>query len=286
MGIIESVFKEATGQNVTSLSILENGFSNDTYRVNEDYVLRLKKTSDAPFYSAAEEKRIIDAVSPFRLTPKLFYFDVANGNKMERYLPVDQYFPKGNCASEHDLSLMVSTLKRLHSVQGNFKSFYPQDRFKIYKSKSKEDLDPPFESQVLKTLALYFDQGPQVLCHNDLWSDNILFYKGMVVLIDLEFAGLNNPLFDLASVIGENDMTDLPLIETFLKDYYGRAYNPVILHKALQVVAMEHFLWYYWAEARYLETHHPAFLIIAAAKKEAEANLKALFSEHPDYWEI
>ena len=75
---------------------------------------------------------------------------------------------------------MVSTLKRLHSVQGNFKSFYPQDRFKIYKSKSKEDLDPPFESQVLKTLALYFDQEPQVLCHNDLWSDNILFYKGMV----------------------------------------------------------------------------------------------------------
>ncbi len=286
MGIIENVFKQATGQNVTSLTILENGFSNDTYRINNEYTLRLKKTSDAPFYSPAEEKKIIDAVSPFRLTPKLFYFDTATGNKLERYLEQEEYFPKGNMASSHELSLMASALKRLHSITGNFKSFYTRDRYQTYKAASKEDLDPEFEEKIADLLGTFYHTEPQVLCHNDLWSDNILYYKGMVVLIDFEFAGLNNPLFDLASVIGENEITNQDLIVEFLKDYYGRAYNEIQLHKVLLTVAMEHFLWYYWAKQRYLQTRHPAFLIIAESKKEGIALMKALYADHPEYWTV
>jgi thiamine kinase-like enzyme len=286
MGIIENVFKQATGQNVTSLTILENGFSNDSYRINGEYTLRLKKTSDAPFYSAAEEKKIIDAVVPYRLTPKLFYFDTATGNKLERFLEQDEYFPKGNMVNAHELSLMASCLKRLHSVTGNFKSFYARDRYSAYKTASKEDLDPEFEEKVASLLGTFYHTEPQVLCHNDLWSDNILYYKGMVVLIDFEFAGLNNPLFDLASVIGENEITEMPLIEEFLKDYYGRNYNEIQLHKVLLTVTMEHFLWYYWAKQRYLQTRHPAFLIIAESKKEGIAFMKSLYASRPDYWKV
>ena len=101
--------------------------------------------------------------------------------------------------------------------------------------------------QKLLAVFVFDEQAPFKVTFDEIeigrnGADGLNTSKSMVVLIDLEFAGLNNPLFDLASVIGENDMTDLPLIETFLKDYYGRAYNPVILHKALQVVAMVFFL--------------------------------------------
>lgn len=285
MGIIEQIFKEATGQNVTSLRILENGFSNDSYLVNKEFVLRLKKTSDAPFYSPSDEKKIIDAVSQYRLCPKLLYFDNSSGNKLERFLPEDHYFPKGNLATAHDLSLMASCLKRLHAVQGNFKGFYAFERYVKYKNGSGENIEPEFESQVLAKVGGFFEKEPQVLCHNDLWSDNILYYKGMVVLIDFEFAGMNNPMFDLASVIGENYITDKNTALEFLKDYYGSQLDDSKTRKIVLIVAFEDFMWYYWAKGRFLQTNHPAFLAIAQEKKDSIDQIKRLFETAPILWD-
>lgn len=45
------------------------------------------------------------------------------------------------------------------------------------------------------------DPTPAVFCHNDLVKENCLFDKQQAWLIDWEFARLNNPWFDLGSVI-------------------------------------------------------------------------------------
>lgn len=285
MGIIEQIFREATGQNVMSLRILENGFSNDSYLVNKEFVLRLKKTSDTPFYSPADEKKIIEAVSQYRLCPKLLYFDISSGNKLERFLPEEQFFPKSNLVTSHDLSLMASCLKRLHAVQGSFKGFYAFERYTKYKNGSGESIEPEFEKQILDKVSGFYEKEPQVLCHNDLWSDNILYYKGMVVLIDFEFAGMNNPMFDLASVIGENNITDQKMVTEFLKDYYGSQLTDDKLRKVISIVAFEHFMWYYWAKGRFLQTNHPAFLGIAQEKKESINKIKKLYEIVPSLWD-
>ena len=45
------------------------------------------------------------------------------------------------------------------------------------------------------------DQTPLRFCHNDLVLSNCLLDEGKAVLVDWEFAQINNPWFDLASII-------------------------------------------------------------------------------------
>lgn len=45
--------------------------------------------------------------------------------------------------------------------------------------------------------------GPHVLCHNDLNGDNLLYRDGSWQVLDWEWAGLNNALFDAATLAAD-----------------------------------------------------------------------------------
>lgn len=64
------------------------------------------------------------------------------------------------------------------------------------------------------------DPTPPVYCHNDLVKENCLFDAQQVWLIDWEFAQLNNPWFDLGSIILYFKL-DPPKTNKFLTHYFG-----------------------------------------------------------------
>ena len=69
-------------------------------------------------------------------------------------------------------------------------------------------------------VALYQDAGER-LCHNDVHALNIVTAGGALRLIDWEYAGLGEPLFDLAS-ISVYHRYDLPERERLLTAYLQR----------------------------------------------------------------
>lgn len=73
--------------------------------------------------------------------------------------------------------------------------------------------------------AAHLDQavGPSemVLGHNDLLAGNILWGAGRLWLIDWEYAGLGNPLFDLGGIASNNGF-DLAEERVLLESYYNR----------------------------------------------------------------
>lgn len=77
----------------------------------------------------------------------------------------------------------------------------------------------------LMAQAALLDQavGPtdMVLGHNDLLPGNILLGSGRLWLIDWEYAGLGNPLFDLGGLASNNGFTPAEEI-TLLECYYDR----------------------------------------------------------------
>ena len=61
--------------------------------------------------------------------------------------------------------------------------------------------------------------GPRVPCHNDLLTANFLDDGGRLRLLDWEYAGMNDPHFDLANFASHHDLE--PDAEVALLAAYG-----------------------------------------------------------------
>ena len=61
---------------------------------------------------------------------------------------------------------------------------------------------------------------PAVPCHNDLLPANVLFDEGRVWLLDFEYAGMNDALFDLGN-LAVNSTLDADAQERLLSSYFG-----------------------------------------------------------------
>lgn len=84
------------------------------------------------------------------------------------------------------------------------------------------------------------DPAPLVFCHNDLVKENCLFDQQQAWLIDWEFAQLNNPWFDLASVILYFEL-DKHQANSFLSDYFSnQEFN---VESRICLIAMLCVLW-------------------------------------------
>jgi len=286
MGVIEQLYHHLTNENANSVVYLTDGFSNASYLINNEKVFRLKKTSDAPFYSSENEGKILSLIAPNRIGPKLYYFDRQTGNMIDRYIDGDHRFVSPE-VSPDDLKACASILRRLHGVSGCRSEFYPFQRYDSYKLRSGESLNPEREAQLSQAVKALFLKEPLVLCHNDLVHDNILKSPdGLLTLIDFECAGLNNVFFDLASLLSENKIFDLEKIRYFVKAYFTKDMSEVHFRKTLLWMAYENYLWYYWAKCRYKETRYQGFLDIAKDKAEAIDLFKKLNREHPEFQEL
>ena len=74
----------------------------------------------------------------------------------------------------------------------------------------------------LQSLLKEFDQDTtqHCFCHNDLVNENCLTLEGQAMFIDWEFSGVNNPWFDLASIIVYRELNEAQTTN-FLAHYAG-----------------------------------------------------------------
>lgn len=282
MGVIEQLYQKLTNEPVRSIVYLTDGFSNASYRINGDKVFRLKKVSDSPFYSSRNEGEILNLIAPNRLGPKLYYFDYATGNMIDRFIEGNHRFVSPDITKE-DIRSLCGVLHRLHGIEGCSSEFYPFQRYDSYKLRSGVSLNPEEEGNISAKVRSFYSKEPLVLCHNDLVHDNILRNEaGQIVLIDYEFAGLNNELFDLASVLSENKIFDWDKVLYLVKTYFGAAYQESHYQKTVLWMAYENYLWFYWAACRYKETHYQGFQDIANDKKDAIVITRDYAKKHPE----
>ncbi|MCH4211011.1 MAG: phosphotransferase [Bacilli bacterium] len=285
MAVVEQLFQKITNEIPRSVRQLTEGFNNASYLINGDKVFRLKKMSDTPFYSTANEGNILKLIAPNRIGPRLFYFDYSTGNMIDRFIEGDHRFLSPD-VKEEELKSLASVLKRLHSIKGCVSEFYPKQRFDSYKQRSGNDLKDPNEEKMCELFYSFYSSDPLVLCHNDLVKDNVIIepVTNKITLIDFEFAGLNVPEFDLASVIGENEIFDPAKVDYFLSCYYGSAFDKKKRNRVAISVAYSNYLWYYWAVCRYKETNYGPFSEIAEMKLKDIELQKQYANEHPDFY--
>jgi len=265
---IKSIYLLITGQGAESIEPLKAGFSNYSYLVNHHHVLRIKKAVDDAFYDPRLEAKVIAGVSALKMSETVLYFNESDGTKLSSYLPhthkiVDQ-------PSEVELILVAKALRKLHRrklVSGT--AFDLFGRLEFYRSHCSDLVDALYERKVVSSVRRFYGEAPFVLCHNDVVAGNLLFRRSKVFLIDFEYAADNNPLFDLASFLSENDVSDEKAMRLFLGAYFNKRCDDVTFRRVRRLVSLQDILWYYWAQMRYIETRESIYKRIAHTKWKA-----------------
>lgn len=253
---------------IETQKILNEGISNSSYLINGKYVMRIKSGKHDIFNIPANEGIVIEKLQNQDFIEKVIKFDMHNGNKLSEF--IDNTTRLDTPPSIEQVEKVARLLRKLHTSDIKINhAFCPFERIEFYKRGYKSEIDPEYERIIIEKSKKIYDSYHLILSHNDIVKGNLLFKDDKLYLLDYEFAGLNIYLFDLASFISENNITDENLINHFLNSY-----GKVKRCELDTIIKMADILWYYWARFNYMRTKRKVYQLIAkdklnSIKKEA-----------------
>ena len=265
---IKSIFTSATQKEIRSSQIIENGFCNENYNINDAFVLRIPKDNADETLNYKHENIVYKTIEPLKKSKKVVYFDENTGIKISKFVHNARQYK--TTPTNEQITYLAKTLKKLHSsklkVPFGYQMFY---RLSIYKKSLFEDeyIDTKIEKQIIKDVQKIFAKDEMVLCHNDLVQNNLLFKFNGLTLIDWEYSGMNNFYFDLASFISENNLNDEQK-EFFLSKYFGAKLNDLKRKKVNIFINFLDLLFYYWGLYYYRKRGDIIYKKIALEKLE------------------
>ena len=155
------------------------------------------------------EIRILDLNNNDKSEKNILYHDLQRGILIRRFIEGNK-FNLNKINSDQQLELLGRAIKEIHKTNyekdavNNFSNSI--NRYKeILKYKIQKD--PILEIGFEIYQDLNHESYPKVFSHNDLTQENII-WDHEYVFIDWEYAGLNNPLFDIASIIFSYSLND------------------------------------------------------------------------------
>jgi len=248
--VIFEVTMEVLGvkkEEVEILFRLMGGMSNYTYVIKaagEKYTFRIPGKNAEKFVDRDIEKYHIDLIKPLELNNETIYLDTKSGVKIAKYIegkPLHELKPLDYLAEAskilhklHDSEIVskynYDMLGRLSKYE-HYLDEYDYQHTNHYKALKKAFVD------LTKT---YLNEDEMVLCHGDSQVSNFVVSNNEMHLMDWEFTGNNDPLYDVAC-FGNSDFAHAiallpvylghkPSQEEFNKLYFYRMYQTLQWH--------------------------------------------------------
>jgi thiamine kinase-like enzyme len=256
-GLLQKVLGKSDYSDIRRLG----GLTNHTYHVifanGEEYVVRIPGEGTEEIIVRDDEKKSTQLACKLGVDAPMLYFG-ENGAKVSQYLKDAQTMSAETIKSATHIAQIAQIFRTMHDCgedtgvpfevfdmaagyekiidNMNVPMFADYDRYKAKLMQIKEEIDSTLEIKI-------------VPCHNDPLCENWVLSQGRMYLIDWEYAGMNDGMWDVADVSIEanfDDSEDLLLLEKYL----GRV--PTVLDKKhfLANKLYVDFLWTLWAKAR------------------------------------
>ena len=237
------------------------GLTNHTYKVTmpngDEYVVRIPGEGTEEMIVRKDEMISTKLACDLGVDAEMLYFG-ENGAKVTRFIPNAITMSAELLHEPRHIEQMAEIFKKMHSCGVDtgvpFEVFDMAESYeKIIWDKNVAMFDDyqQVKSQVMaikSEIDSAFDIK-KVPCHNDALCENWVEGDGRMYLIDWEYAGMNDGMWDLADVSIEAGY-DAACDKMFLQAYMGK--EPTVMeekHFLANKIYVD-YLWTLWAKAR------------------------------------
>jgi len=213
-----------------SIDVLEGGYSNKAYCLSWQgqprWVLRVPGLDEKDFQiSRISEKIALTRAQEAVISPSCLYFDQETGLMVSQFVAQKPFDWQVNHTDSDILRLAKST-RLIHQMPSNQAHYDVKNVIETYldtceKRLSKDNL-LRHEVSFLQDLSFSYLNKIRpylpVMCHNDINPKNCLADELHFWVIDWEYAGMGDALFDLALIFSSHNFST-PQKEYFLANY-------------------------------------------------------------------
>lgn len=233
------------------------GMSNKNFKVVKgihEYVLRVPGNGSEGMVERSNEEQNSLQACKMGINPPVRYFDAKTGIKLADFVKNAETLNGATIQRPSNMKKIANIFRTLHHSHVRF-----GNEFNVFKEilnyehllvKAEGKMYDGFEKVREKVFALedYLNQlGVSVKpCHNDLVAENFLKAEdGTIYLIDWEYSGMNDPMWDIAALFLESHFTDESQ-DYFLSHYFDDKEPEHAREKILIYQILMDYLWAVW----------------------------------------
>jgi aminoglycoside phosphotransferase (APT) family kinase protein len=241
LGTVDSIEPVASGSGGRCLVVSVGG---------ERFAAKLCDDSVPVVLGPAEQYALLRELEPLGIAAAPVACDVGTGLLVTRFVE-DAAVVTSAALAQHDSLMRLARLFRtLHSLESDIPAFEPERFARDYVRRvgSVDTLAPADRRRYAELMRLADEPlpGRPVLCHNDLFADNILLGQS-AKLLDFEYAVMAPPILDLASFVVMNDV-DAAASSVLLAAYFNGAV-PFSSEEFARVQRLIRLLAHFWSLA-------------------------------------
>ena len=239
---------------ITNIKPFPNGLTNKSFRFECRgvlYVYRNPGKGSVGYIDRAREKFATQVAKGLGIDDSYIYEDETSGWKLSNFINADSDFDFYN--KDH-LTLLAHHIHKL--VSSNIKcgskfDYFEEsdkllDRIHFLDEESYNSILPQRKKFEKINKTLKKDNWPVQLCHNDIYSDNLLVSRSNLSMIDWEYAGDTDIGYDICRMFAAQN-ADIEEVPEFLSYYYGRMPTHEEQKHLLGCAALTYYYWFVWA---------------------------------------
>ena len=231
------------------------GLTNRNYKVSvgqETYVLRLVGAGPGEYIDRRLEEHNARIAAGAGVNAEVLHFDAGDGTMLCRYIDAITM----SAESFRDLDRVgraAQALRRMHECETPFAT-----RFDVFaqideylallrrrQARIPEGYDRLQQEAESARVALAAHAAPLAPCHNDPLAENFLDTGERMVLVDWEYAGMNDPMWDLGDLAVEADFGP-EQEEALLRAYFAGEPPPAAVGRMVICKGLCDLVWTLW----------------------------------------
>ena len=248
------VFNEIAIDNITAARL--GGLTNRNYHLvapNGEFVLRLAGEGTSEYIDRKVEAYNARVAAKAQVNAEVLYFDTQSGTMLCRYVANSVTLDIEKLRDHGSVARVATAFKRLHqcgqTFESRFELFEQIDNYLGHVTKLKAQVPEGYEqvhqdAQAVRE-ALGLHDLPTAPCHCDPLAENFLDNGERVYIIDFEYSGNNDPMWDLGDAAVEAEF-DEAQDRVLMQTYFGGEPPAFEMGRMVMYKAMSDLLWTLW----------------------------------------